>query len=186
MKRGFVGFVMAAMAACGGTGNGGDDAGMTAGPDAGRASGGSGGSGSGSGLKSTLTASCATLQGRAIVNDNGNLGIAFTDDVSTFIGSLQFQLPDGFAGPIPDPESWDGQSDRKVVAVTSPSYELHGNHCWPTGDAPTGGSVVIETWKPDRGIVKATFTALALHSCTGGEVCTVDGTLETTGTGVFD
>lgn len=184
MKRGFVGFAMAAVAACGGTGTGGDDDGMTAAVDAGRTNGGSGASGVG--LTSTLTASCATLQGRAIVNDNGNLGIAFTDDGSTFIGSVQFQLPDGFAGPIPDPESWDGQSDRKVVAVTSPSYELHGNHCWPTGASPSGGGVVIETWQPHQGIVKATFTALVLHSCTGAEVCTVDGTIETTGTGTFD
>ena len=48
----------------------------------------------GNALASTLTASCATLQGRAIVNENGNLGIAFTEGDSpyTFLGSVQFEL----------------------------------------------------------------------------------------------
>jgi len=139
-------------------------------------------------IASTLTSSCATLQGRAIVNHNGNLGIAFTEDASpyTFLGSVQFELPAGFTGAIPNPESWDGSSPRKVVAMTTPSYQLHGNHCWLNGALPSGGSVVITEYRPTDGVVKATFTALPLRSCTGASVCTISGSIETTGEGVFE
>lgn len=139
-------------------------------------------------INSTLTSSCATLQGRAIVNFNGNLGIAFTEDDSpyTFLGSVQFELPDGFTGAIPNPEAWNGSGPRKVVAMTTPSYELHGNHCWVNGGSPSGGSVTVSQYDPDHGIVKATFASLPLRSCTGASVCTVSGTIETTGEGVFE
>jgi hypothetical protein len=144
---------------------------------------------SGNELHSTLTTTCtATLQGRAIVNENGNLGIAFTEDDSpyTFLGSVQFELPDGYTGTVPDPEMWDGSSPRRVVAMTTKSYELHGNHCWFNGALPSGGSISIATYHPLQGIVKATFNALQLRSCTGAAVCTVSGTIETTGEGVFE
>jgi len=139
-------------------------------------------------IRSTLTSSCATLQGRAIVNYNTNLGISFTEDDSpyTFIGSIQFELPDGFTGAVPNPEGYDGSSPRKVVAVTSPSFTLHGNHCWLNGSMPSGGSVTIAQYAPNDGIVKATFTALPLRSCTGAAICTISGTIETTGEGVFE
>lgn len=186
--------LLVVLVACGGSspGPGGDDDGNTL-PDGGNGSGsgsGSGqgsGSGSNSGLHSTLTSSCATLQGRALVNENGNLGIAFTESDSpyTFLGSIQFELPDGFTGAIPNPEMWDGSSPRHVVAMTTPSYELHGNHCWMSG-SPSGGSVTVTKFAPAQGIVKATFTALPLHSCTGASICTVSGSIETTGEGVFD
>jgi hypothetical protein len=138
-------------------------------------------------IDSSLTSGCATLQGRAVVNHNGNLGIAFTESDSpfTFVGSVQFELPDGFTGAVPNPENWDGSSARRVVAMTTPGFELHGNHCWAQAQPPSG-SVVIDEYRPSDGIVKATFTALPLHSCTGGSVCTVSGMIETTGEGVFD
>ncbi|HEY0250056.1 MAG TPA: hypothetical protein VGC41_00965 [Kofleriaceae bacterium] len=192
MKRALV---LVVVAACGGGGGGGG--GST--PDAGRATGdddqsGDDDTGSGSNQTSnkpmsTLTSSCATLQGRAIVNENGNLGIAFTEDDPpyTFEGSIQFQLPDGFTGSVPNPEVWDGQdvNDRHIVAVTDSSYQLHGNHCW-NGATPSGGSVTITEYDPAAGIVKASFVSYPLHSCTGSDVCTVTGAIETTGEGVFD
>ncbi len=140
-------------------------------------------------LHSTLTTTCAaTLQGRAIVNENGNLGIAFTEHDSpyTFLGSVQFELPDGYTGAVPDPEMWDGSSARRVVAMTTKSYDLHGNHCWFNGATPSGGSISITSYHPLQGIVKATFNALQLRSCAGAEVCTVSGSIETTGEGVFE
>jgi len=143
----------------------------------------------GSQLHSTLTTTCtATLQGRAVVNENGNLGIAFTESDSpyTFTGSVQFDLPDGYTGAVPDPEMWDGQGPRRIVAMTTKSYELHGNHCWLSNGSPTGGSISITAYHPLQGIVKATFNGLQLRSCTGSSVCTVNGSIETTGEGVFD
>ncbi|MDB4960533.1 MAG: hypothetical protein JWP01_532 [Myxococcales bacterium] len=139
-------------------------------------------------IASTLTSSCATLQGRAIVNHNGNLGIAFTEDDSpyTFLGSVQFELPSGFTGAIPNPEAWNGTGPRKVVAMTTPSYQLHGNHCWMNGAMPSGGSVTITEYRPTDGVVKATFTALPLRSCVGSTICTISGSIETTGEGVFE
>jgi hypothetical protein len=133
-------------------------------------------------VTSTLTSSCTTLQGRALVNYNGNFGIAFTeaDSPYTFLGSVQFQLPDGFTGAVPDPEAWDGTSDRHVVAMTTAAYDLHGNHCW-SNTQPPAGSLIVHTFEPNAGIVKATFTAFALHSCTGSTVCTITGTIETKG-----
>lgn len=176
------------IAACGTS----DPSGADAGTD-GRATGDGGGSNSidapgGNPLASTLTSSCATLQGRAIVNENGNLGIAFTEDSSpyTFLGSVQFELPSGFTGTVPNPEAWDGTSPRKVVAMTTPSYEIHGNHCWFNNTMPSGGSVVITEYRPADGVVKATFTALPLRSCTGASICTISGSIETTGEGVFE
>ncbi|MEO7092224.1 MAG: hypothetical protein ABI175_03165, partial [Polyangiales bacterium] len=85
-----------------------------------------------------------------------------------------------------DPEMWNGSGPRKIVAMTTRTYDLHGNHCWFNATAPTGGSISIATYHPLQGIVKATFTALQLRSCTGAEVCTVSGMIETTGEGVFE
>lgn len=184
--------VLAILAACGSS--------DTTGTDGGTTDGGNGGTpdARGSGtvdapasnrINSTLTSSCATLQGRAIVNFNGNFGVAFTEDDSpyTFLGSVQFELTDGFTGAVPNPEAWNGSSPRKVVAMTTPSYQLHGNHCWLNGAAPTAaGSVVITEFRPNDGVVKATFTALQLRSCTGSSICTVSGSIETTAEGVFD
>lgn len=179
------------VAACDSSGGTGDlDASTTSGD--GRTAAGDGGpidGSNGNQLHSTLTTSCAaTLQGRAIVNENGNLGIAFTeaDAPYTFLGSVQFELPDGYTGAVPDPEMWDGSSARRVVAMTTGTYDLHGNHCWFNGSAPSGGSVSITTYHPLQGIVKATFSALQLRSCTGSEVCIVSGSIETTGEGVFE
>ena len=188
--------VALALVACSGDGSsdpGGTDAGSGSGSDAGSGSGSDAGSGSGSdggsnGLTSTLTSSCATLQGRAIVNYNSNLGIAFTEDdiPYTSLGSISFELPSGFSGTVPNPEAWDGSSPRKVVAMPTASFQTHGNHCWFQTTPPNPGSVTIHEWRPNDGVVRATFNALALKSCTGSTVCTVSGTIETTGEGVFD
>jgi hypothetical protein len=184
--------VLALLAACdsGGTSDPGTDGGNGSGSDAGSNTidGGSASDGGASNrIHSTLTSACATLQGRAIVNFNGNLGIAFTEDDSpfTFLGSVQFELPDGFTGAIPNPEAWNGSGPRKVVAMTTPSYELHGNHCWMSA-SPSGGSITVTEYHPNNGVVKATFASLPLRSCTGSSVCTLSGTIETTGEGVFD
>ncbi|MDX2094023.1 MAG: hypothetical protein SFX73_39700 [Kofleriaceae bacterium] len=179
--------------ACSGDGSGPDgvDGGSGSGTDAGSGSGsdaGSGPDGGSNGLTSTLTSSCATLQGRAIVNYNSNLGIAFTEDdiPYTSLGSVSFELPAGFSGNVPNPEAWDGSSPRKVVAMTTASFQTHGNHCWLQTTPPSPGSVTIHEWRPNDGVVRATFNALALKSCTGSTVCTISGTIETTGEGVFD
>jgi hypothetical protein len=181
---------LALLAACGTSDSTGTDAGTTDGSNGGGDARGSVDAPRASNrINSTLTSSCATLQGRAIVNFNGNLGISFTEDDSpyTFLGSVQFELPAGFTGAIPNPEAWNGSAPRKVVAMTTPSYQLHGNHCWLNGATPTAaGSVVITEFRPNDGVVKATFNALQLRSCTGSSVCTVSGSIETTAEGVFD
>jgi hypothetical protein len=139
-------------------------------------------------LISSLTSDCSTLQGRAIVNFNGNLGISFTEAESpfTFLGSIQFEIPSDWNGAIPNPENWDGSSARQIVAVTSSAFTLHGNHCWFEDSPQAPGSVVISDYRPSEGIVKAQFDSLALRSCTGAAVCTVSGSIETTAAGVFE
>ena len=139
-------------------------------------------------LDSTLTSDCATLQGRAVVNFNGNLGISFTEAESpfTFLGSMQFEIPASFSGAIPNPESWDGNSPRHIVAVTSPTFSLHGNHCWFDSTPQSPGSVVITDYRPSDGIVRAQFDSLVLRSCTGAATCTISGDIETTAEGVFE
>ena len=187
MNRTLLLILVAACDSSGGTG-GDVDASVTSGDGHVASGDGSTTDGASNQLHSTLTTTCsATLQGRAIVNENGNLGVAFTESNSpyTFLGSVQFDLPDGYTGTIPDPEMWNGSGPRKIVAMTTRSYDLHGNHCWTAG-APSGGSVSIATYHPLQGIVKATFTQLQLRSCTGSEVCSVSGAIETTGEGVFE
>lgn len=144
--------------------------------------------GGGSGqLASTLTSTCAELRGRAVVNFNGNLGISFTeaDSPFTFLGSIQFEIPPDFTGSIPNPENWDGDGSRQIVAVTSSNFELHGNHCW-FDNSGASGSVTITDYRPSEGVVKADFDALSLRSCVGASICTVSGSIETTGQGVFE
>jgi len=188
-------FVLAACAACSGkgaagAGHGGDGgldgrgSGSGARTDGGRSA--NDGTSS-SGFTSTLTSACATLQGRAIVSYNDNLGIAFTDDDSpyAFRGSVQFELPDGFTGEAPDPESWDGSGPRHVVAMTDPGFGEYGNHCW-NGATPPPGTLVIEQFDTANVILQATFDDFPLHGCTDDSVCTVSGTIATTGAGVFD
>ncbi len=192
---------VAVCAACGSSGGGGGgggagsiDAPNRSGHDDAGGSGGGNDSGSGNAgsdastqIMSSLTSACATLQGRAIVNYNDNLGIAFTEQDSpyTFLGSVQFQLPDGFTGAVPDPEIYDGSDDRHIAAMTDAGFDLHGNHCWD-GAQPPPGTLVIDEYDPTDGIVKATFDNYAMHSCTDSSVCTVSGSIETTGQGVFD
>ncbi len=139
-------------------------------------------------LASTLSSDCATLQGRAVVNVNGNLGISFTEPESpfTFLGSIQFEVPSNFTGAIPNPEAWDGNGPRQIVAVTSSAFSLHGNHCWFDDSPSAPGSVVIDDYRPSEGIVKAEFSSLVLRSCSGVATCTINGSIETTGQGVFE
>ncbi len=139
-------------------------------------------------LHSTLVSDCgAQLQGRAIVNFNGNLGISFTesDGAFSFLGSIQFELPAGFTGLVPNPENWDGQSERHIVATTNSNFTLHGNHCWLDGPPSNPGSVTILEYRPSEGIVRARLNALQLKSCVSDTVCTLSGEIETTATGVF-
>jgi len=143
----------------------------------------------GDALASSLTATCATLQGRAIVNENGDLGVSFTepDLPYTFIGSIQWDLPDGFTGGVPNPEAWDGDSPRLIVAVTSPGFELFGNHCWLDGPPPAQpGTATIDEFDPLAGVVRATFDDYVVRSCTTAATCTINGAIETTGEGVFE
>ena len=147
------------------------------------------GGGAGGGLTSSLVSDCgATFSGRAIVNFNGNLGISFTDGESpfTFRGSIQFELPSSTTGSIPNPEDWDGSSPRQIIAMTNPGFTLHGNHCWMQQDANPAGSVLLSDYRPAEGIVNAEFSSLRLHSCVGDAVCTLNGSIETTGEGVFE
>lgn len=139
------------------------------------------------GLDSTLSSTCAELQGRAVVNFNGNLGIAFTDGESpyTFRGSIQFELPTTFGGSVPNPENWDGASPRTIVALTSSDYALHGNHCW-FDNAGATGSAVISDYRPSEGIVKAQFDGFSLRGCASNSVCTLSGSIETAGLGVYE
>lgn len=143
----------------------------------------------GEALESTLTATCATLQGRAIVSTNGDLGVSFTDggDGYSLRGTIQWELPAGFSGGVPNPEHWDGSSERMIVAVTTASYSLYGNHCWFGGSAPPQpGTATISAYDPSSGVVRAAFSNYALHSCTGGDTCTLNGSIETSGQGVFE
>lgn len=60
------------------------------------------------------------------------------------------QLPDCFTGAVSNPEAWNGSSPLKVVAMTTPSYQLHGNYCWLNGAVPSAaGSVVITEFRPN-------------------------------------
>ncbi|RYD45802.1 MAG: hypothetical protein EOP85_08680, partial [Verrucomicrobiaceae bacterium] len=101
--------------------------------------------------------------------NNSNLGISFTEGDSpyTLLGSISFELPSGFSGNVPNPEAWDGSGPRKVVAMTTASFQTLGNHCWLQTTPPSPGSVTIQEWRPNDGVVRATFNALALKSCTG-------------------
>lgn len=49
-----------------------------------------------------------------------------------------------------------------------------------------GGSVTITELRLNDRVVKATFNALPLRSCTGASICTISGSIEATGEGVFE
>ncbi len=140
-------------------------------------------------LDSSLVSSCATLEGRAVVSENaGTMSISFTEAESpfAFYGSVQLELPSGFSGAVPNPEDWDGESPRNVVAVTSTAFALHGNHCWFNEMPAAPGSVTVTEFRPNEGVLDVTFNNLALRSCQGSTVCTVDGSVVTDGTGVYE
>jgi hypothetical protein len=141
-------------------------------------------------VTSTLVVTCdAELTGRAIVNWNTNLGVAFTDPGSPYSarGSIAFEFPSGFSGTIDNPEDYDPDGPRHIVAITDRAYTLYGNHCWEYGTPPVGGRGVIEQWRPTEGIVRASFEDFPLQNCVSraGE-CFLSGMIETTGEGVFD
>ena len=148
------------------------------------------GDGDGDGVASTLVVTCdAELSGRAIVDWNTNLGISFTDNAPTYSvrGSISFEFPPGFTGVVDNPENYEPGGPRHVVAVTDRSFTLHGNHCWEDGTPPRTGSGFIEEWRPNEGVVRATFTDFPLQNCViGSAPCSITGTIETTGEGVFE
>ena len=122
------------------------------------------------------------------MNYNSNLGIAFTDGSPAFTprGSISFDFPSGFSGSIDNPEIV-GDGPRHTLAITTSDFTTYGNHCWPFGTAPRGGSATIEEWRPNDGVVRATFSGVPLNNCvTMSDSCQLDGTIETTGEGVFE
>lgn len=139
-------------------------------------------------LDSSLSATCTNLSGRAIVNENGNLGVAFTDDSSpyTFRGSVSLELPSNFSGSIPNPEGWDGSSARLVVAVVDQGFTTFGNHCWFNRPDLSGGTAVVTDYRPQSGIMDVSFSGYVLANCNGGGTCTVNGSVRTEGEGVYD
>lgn len=146
------------------------------------------GTDAGGGVTSTLTITCdGELAGRVIVNYNTALQIAFTDPVSPFTsrGSISFDFPSGFTGPIANPEVVD-DGPRHTLAITDRAFTTYGNHCWPVGT--TLESVgTIEEWRPSEGVVRATFSNMPLNDCASmTTTCYLSGTIATTGTGVFD
>lgn len=146
----------------------------------------------GGGVISTLVATgcpAALSSGRVIVHYNTSLGIAFTDPDSPYAlrGTLSFDFPSTFTGPIPNPYSWVESGIHKEVAVTDTAYTTWGNHCWQTGDSPTGGSASIEVINGPAGVVRATFQGFQLRNCVSqSATCTLTGSIESSGTGVFE
>lgn len=153
-------------------------------PDAGGGS----DAGGGGGVTSTLTITCdGELAGRVIVNYNTALQIAFTDPVSPFTsrGSISFDFPSGFSGPIANPEVVDG-GPRHTLAITDRAFTTYGNHCWPTGTT-LDATGEIEEWRPSEGVVRASFSNMPLNDCVSmTTACFLNGSIETTGIGVFD
>lgn len=143
----------------------------------------------GGGVTSTLTISCdGELQGRAIVNFNTNLGIAFTDPEIPFTsrGSISFDFPSGFSGSVDNPEIV-GDGPRHTLAITDRSFTTYGNHCWPFGSEAQPGSATIMEWRPTDGVVRASFTDFPVRNCVSmSDTCVINGMIETTGEGVFD
>lgn len=160
-------------------------------PDTGPIPDGGGGTdaGGGGGVTSTLTITCdGELQGRVIVNYNTALQIAFTDPVSPFAsrGSISFDFPSGFSGPIANPEVVDS-GPRHTLAITDRAFTTYGNHCWPVGTPTLGGVATIDEWRPSEGVVRATFLDVELNDCVSmTSTCLLNGAIETSGTGVFD
>ena len=131
----------------------------------------------------------AELNGRAIVNWNTNLGISFTDYAPTYSvrGAISFEFPTGFTGAVANPENYEPGGPRHIVAVTDRGFTLHGNHCWEFGTPPRSGSGVIEEWRPNDGVVRATFSDFPVQNCvSGAPPCTISGSISTTGEGVFE
>ncbi len=143
-------------------------------------------------VTSTLVATGCSAQfssSRVMVHYNTALGVVFTDPTSPYTvqGTISFDFPSTFTGAVPNPYSWVESGVHKEVAVTDTSYTTWGNHCWAVGDNPTGGSATIEVIDGPAGIVRATFQDFQLRNCvTQSSTCTLSGTVETTGTGVFE
>lgn len=146
----------------------------------------------GPGVTSTLVATgCpATLtSSRVMVHYNTSLGIVFTDPESPYAvrGTLSFDFPTTFTGAVPNPYSWVESGIHKEVALTDSAYTTWGNHCWRTGETPTGGSATITAINGPEGVVRATFQGFELRNCvTQNTTCTLSGTIESSGTGVFE
>ena len=65
-------------------------------------------------------------------------------------------------------------------------FALHGHHCWFDESPQAPGSAVVDEFRPADGVVKAQLNSLVLRSCTGVATCTVSGSVEATGAGVFE
>jgi len=143
-------------------------------------------------VSSTLVATGCAAQfssSRVMVHYNTALGVVFTDPTSPYSvqGTISFDFPSTFTGAIPNPYSWVESGVHKEVAVTDTAYTTWGNHCWAVGDSPTGGSATLEVIDGPAGIVRVTFQDFQLRNCvTQSSTCTLSGSLETSGTGVFE
>ena len=144
------------------------------------------------GVTSTLVAvgcSAAFAADRVMVHYNTSLGLVFTDADSPYTvrGSISFDFPSGFTGPIPNPYSWVDSGIHKEVAVTDQAFTTWGNHCWKNGESPTGGSATIELIDGPKGIVRASFHGFQVRNCINqSATCTLTGTIESSETGIFE
>lgn len=147
------------------------------------------GGGGGSRVRSTLRVSCdGMMSGRVIVHYNTHLALIFTDPEIPYTsrGTIGFDFPSGFSGPVENPERYEPGRTRYTLSVTDRYFTTYGNHCWPFGTADRSGSAYIEEIRPSEGVVRARFENFEVMNCPSMRgTCVINGEVESEERGIF-
>lgn len=143
------------------------------------------GSDDGSGMSAgsvdvTLSGCDVDFSGDIVVSYNGSLGVAsVANQGATLTGSFQFDL-DG-------PATFALSTQHRVDTGTVINLVDPGQGTWTNLDPDSfgskvdavGGTLDVSVWTPNEGMAVIEFTSVSLVNVTNGNVCTIDGTVET-------
>ncbi|MBL4686243.1 MAG: hypothetical protein JKY37_16740 [Nannocystaceae bacterium] len=150
-------------------------------PDTGTEAGSDDGSGMSAGSVDVMLSGCdVDFSGDIVVTYNGSLGVAsVADQGGTLTGSFQFDL-DG-------PATFALSTQHRVDTGTVINLVDPGQGTWTNLDPDSfgskvdavGGTLDVSVWTPSEGMAVIEFSGVSLVNVTTGNVCTIDGTVET-------
>lgn len=132
----------------------------------------------------TFSGCSPSFEGDVVVVANADSIAVSATRGGALVGSIQLALEDGL-GPIPLSTQHRVDSGTVINVVVGSSWT---NIAMRSSEVlsgtladPVGGTLIVRAYDESEGIMDVTFAGVSLQNPSDGSVCTVDGTLVTTG-----